>query len=409
MRGMGAAIAALSVAALSMATSVGTVRAEVTAFEGLRLIVGDGRSVENATLVIDGGRIVAAGAVGVTVPDGARRVNLAGKTVMPMLVDVHTHLSQTREGLLRDLRQRAYWGVGAAMNMGMSETEADLELRANPDPSVARVFTAWRGITRPEPGRSTAPFWINSEAEGRAAVDELVRRKVDLVKIWIDDRDGKYAKLTPELYGAVIDEAHKHGVRVTAHIFTLEDAKGALRAGVDAFAHSVRDRDVDDDFITLVKQHPNLVVNPNLPDRGVKTDVSWLRGGVSADEMHKVEEANTDRPKQQEFWGIQARNLKKLNGVGTIIVMGTDGNTPWRPHVQMADMVEAGMTPAQVIMASTRNAAEFLRIKDAGTLEDGKSADFIVLDANPMDDITNTRRISAVYLRGVAVDRSKAP
>jgi imidazolonepropionase-like amidohydrolase len=178
---------------------------------------------------------------------------------------------------------------------------------------------------------------------------------------------------------------------------------------VDAFAHSVRDRDVDDEFMMLVKQHPNLVVNPNLPDRGVKVDVSWLRPSLSEAEMKKVEDENTDRPKAQEFYGIQARNLKKLNGAGVTIVMGTDGNTPWGPHVEMADMVAAGMTPAQVIVASTRNPAEFLRIPDAGTLEEGKSADFIVLDANPMDGITNTRRIAAVYLRGVAVDRSNAP
>jgi imidazolonepropionase-like amidohydrolase len=89
--------------------------------------------------------------------------------------------------------------------------------------------------------------------------------------------------------------------------------------------------------------------------------------------------------------------------------MGTDGNRPWGPHEEMADMVAAGMTPAQVLVASTRNSAEFLRLADLGTLEAGKSADFIVLDANPVDDITNTRRISAVYLRGAQVDRTSAP
>jgi imidazolonepropionase-like amidohydrolase len=406
MRGV-SAIAAVALAAFS--GLCGVARAQVTAFEGVRLIVGDGRSVENATLVIDGGRIVAAGATNIRIPDGATRVNLAGKSVMPALIDVHTHLSQTREGLERDLKRRAYYGVGAAMNMGMSETETDLELRGETKPGMARVLTAWRGITRPEPGRSKAPFWINTEAEGRAAVHELAAHKVDLVKIWIDTRDGKYEKLTPALYGAVIDEAHKAGLRVTAHIFTLEDAKGALRAGVDAFAHSVRDRDVDDEFMMLVRQHPNLVVNPNLPDRGVRVDVSWLKPSLSPAEMQKVEAANVDNEKAQAFYGIQARNLKKLHEVGVTMVMGTDGNTPWGPHVEMADMVEAGMTPAQVIMAATRNAAEFLHIADAGTLEPGKSADFIVLDANPMDDITNTRRIAAVYLRGVAVDRTAAP
>jgi imidazolonepropionase-like amidohydrolase len=161
--------------------------------------------------------------------------------------------------------------------------------------------------------------------------------------------------------------------------------------------------------MALVKQHPNLVVNPNLPDRGVKTDISWLRASLPAEQMQKLEQANTDRPKAQAFYGIQARNLAKLSAAGVRIVLGTDGNTPWAPHVEMADMVAAGMTPMQVIVASTKNAAEFLRMTDAGTLEPGKSADFIVLDANPLDDITNTRRISAVYLRGAAVDRTKAP
>ncbi|HKD28116.1 MAG TPA: amidohydrolase family protein [Xanthobacteraceae bacterium] len=383
----------------------------VTAFEGARIIVGDGRpSIENGTLLVEGTKIAQAGAaVDVRVPQGATIVNLAGKTIMPMLIDTHTHLSQTRERLTRDLKRRAYYGVSAAMSMGTSDTDVDLQMRGETMPGMARVFTAWRGITRPEVGRTTAPFWINSEQEGRKAVQELAARKVDIVKVWVDDRDGKYAKMTPALYGAVIDEAHKDGLRVTAHIFNLEDAKGLLRAGVDAFAHSVRDRDVDDEFMTLVKQHPNLVVNPNLPDRGVKTDVSWLRASLPAAEMQRVEQANTDRPKAQEFYGIQARNLAKLSAAGVRIVLGTDGNTPWAPHVEMADMVAAGMTPAQVIVASTRNAAEFLRMSDAGTLETGKSADFIVLDANPLDDITNTRRIAAVYLRGAAVDRTKAP
>ncbi len=414
MRGVNAVTltATLALAAFAeFAVPAGAQAPAATAFEGARLIVGNGRpSIENGTLVVEGAKITQAGAaVDVRVPEGAARVNLAGKTVMPTLIDTHTHLSQTREGLTQDLKRRGYYGVSAAMSMGTSESEIELQVRGETAPGTARLFTAWRGITRPEPGRSKAPFWIDTEADGRKAVQELAAHKVDVVKIWIDDRDGKYPKLTPALYAAVIDEAHKNGLRVTAHIFTLEDAKGVLRAGIDAFAHSVRDRDVDDEFMTLVKQRPNLVVNPNLPDRGVKTDISWLRASLPADQMQKLDEANTDRPKAQEFYGIQARNTAKLSAAGVKIILGTDGNTPWAPHVEMTDMVAAGMTPMQVIVAATRNAAEFLRMTDAGTLEVGKSADFIVLDANPLDDVTNTRRIAAVYLRGAAVDRTRAP
>ena len=180
------------------------------------------------------------------------------------------------------------------------------------------------------------PYWITTEAEGRKAVQELAADKVDIVKIWVDTRDGKYKKLTPEIYGAIIDEAHKQGLRVTAHIFDLEDAKGLIRAGVDAFAHGVRDRDIDDELVAMFKQRPNLVLTPNLPDRGVKTDLSWLQGSLPAAELEKLEAANTDRPREQAFYGIQARNLAKLNAAGVRITLGTDGNRPWGAHEEMA-------------------------------------------------------------------------
>jgi imidazolonepropionase-like amidohydrolase len=377
----------------------------VTAYEGARLIVGDGRVVENATVVVDGARIAqAGGAADMRVPAGAARVGLAGKTVMPMLIDTHTHLGATRDALVRDLRRRAYYGVSAALSLGTDGYET-LDMRGQPIPGAARFLSAGRGITMPEPGRTTVPHWITTEAEGRKAVEELSARKVDIVKIWVDTRDGKYKKLGPELNGAVVDEAHKRGLRVTAHIFELEDAKGLVRAGIDAFAHGVRDRDIDDELVGMFRQRPNLVLTPNLPDRGVKVDLGWLRAGLPADEVAKLEAANTDRPAAQAAHGIQARNLARLNAAGVRITLGTDGNRPWGPHEEMQDMVLAGMTPMQVIVAATRNGAEFLRLADAGTLEAGKSADFIVLDANPLDDIANTRRISAVVLRGVAVDR----
>ena len=375
-----------------------------TAYEGARIITGDGRVIDNGTLVVHGSKIVGTG--NAPVPAGATRVNLAGKTVMPMIVDTHVHLTPTREGLVRDLRQRAYYGVSAAMSLGTDGYEI-LGMRSEEIAGAARFRSAGRGITMQEPGRTTVPYWIGSAEEGRKAVAELAANKVDIVKIWVDTRDGKYKKLTPELYGAIIDEAHKRNLRVTAHIFDLEDAKGLIRAGVDALAHGVRDRDIDDELIAMFKQRPNLVLTPNLPERGVKVDLGWLKESLPPNQYAALEQANTERKIAQQFYGIQARNLAKLNAAGARITLGTDGNRPWGPHEEMEDMVAAGMTPMQVIVAATRNSAEFMRLGDTGTLQAGKSADFMVLDANPLDDIKNTRRISQVVLRGAIVDRSQ--
>jgi imidazolonepropionase-like amidohydrolase len=398
-----AVAAAWSVTALGQAPAGG-----VTVFEGARVIVGDARPpIENAAFVVNGARFVQVGrAADVRVPAGATRVNLAGKTVMPAIIDTHTHLSQTREMLVDDLRRRAYFGIGAAMSLGQDTTDASYQVRAQTMPGVARFFTAGRGITAPEPGRTTAPYWVTTTAEARKAVQDNAGKKVDIIKIWVDDRMGAVKKLAPELYSAVIDEAHKHGLRVIAHIYTLEDAKGTLRAGLDAFAHGVRDKDLDDEFMALVKQHPNLVLGPNMPDRGVVADLDWLRPALAAPEFETLQKGNTNRADAQAFWGIQARNLAKMNAAGVRIVVGTDGNTPYAPHVEMADMVAGGMTPMQVIVAATSNGAQFLKMTDTGTIEANKSADFLVLDANPAENITNTRKISSVYLRGAAVDRS---
>ena len=175
---------------------------------------------------------------------------------------------------------------------------------------------------------------------------------VDIIKVWVDDRMGQYPKLAPEIYGAVIEEAHANGLRTTAHEYYLADAKELVRRGIDAFAHTVREP-IDDEFVAMLKERPSFVVVPNLPDRGVAQDMSWLASSLPADQVAQLQAAAVDRPEAQAFFAIQARNLERLSREGVKIALGTDGNVPWGPHLEMADMVATGMTPAQVIVAST--------------------------------------------------------
>ncbi len=407
----GAAGATLSAALLLFGACAPTEEApqsNAVVFEGATVIVGDGSDpIANGVFVVEDGRFVAAGAADeVMAPEGAARVDLSGRFVIPALIDTHVHLSVPREALIDDLQRRAYYGVGAAVSLGHDDGDATAAVRDAPVAGAALAMTAGRGITRPEPGRSEVPYWINTPEEGRAAVQELAAANVDFVKIWVDDRGGQYDKLTADLYGPIIEEAHEHGLRVTAHIFSLEDAKGLLEAGVDSFAHSVRDMDVDDEFVAMVQERPNVVLIPNLGGRGAHEDMSFLSGTLSGEALEAAQAQHMDRPEAHESFGIQARNLARLNEAGMKIVMGTDGNAGWRPHIEMRDMVESGMTPHEVIVASTSAGAEYLMLHDTGSIAAGKSADFVVLGSNPLDDITNTRDIESVYLRGEEVDRA---
>jgi imidazolonepropionase-like amidohydrolase len=372
-----------------------------TVYRGARLILGDGNVIENGSFVVQDGRFSAVGTSdSVTTPAGATIVDLAGTTVMPTLIDGHVHLNTTREALIEDLRQRVQYGVSAAFGMGMDGDAVPLQVRDEAAPGIALYRSAGRGITTPEPGRTDVPHWVSTEDEARAAVRAEAARGVDIIKIWVDDRNGQYERLTPALFGAIIDEAHAHQLRVTAHIFGLQDAKDLLSAGVDAFAHGVREQDIDDEFVQMMLQRPHVVVVPNLPARGVATDLEWLRGTIPDEQLQRLLDAPQGQQATLDAFGIQARNLKRLSDAGVRIAMGTDGNVAWGPHIEMEDMVASGMSPLDVITAATSASAAYLLLDDRGMLAPGKMADFLVLDGNPLEDITHTRRIREVYLGG---------
>ena len=378
------------------------------AYHGARVITGDGAVIEDATLIVENGVFTAVGpSSAIDGSDAGTQIDMSGKTVMPTLNNAHFHLPSERAARTAELQQAAYYGAGAASSFGLDEGTIGLEMRSESIPDAARSQSAGRGITSPEPGRSEVPYWVTTEDEARAAVQELAALDVDIVKIWVDDRGGRYERLSPELYGAVIDEAHANGLRVTAHVFRLEDAKGLLEAGIDQFAHGSRDMDVDDEVIEMWKARPEVVLIPNLPGPGVPAgDLSWMSGTVPAERIAQMEANQSENPAAQEAFGIQARNLVRLHAEGIRVAFGTDGGNSWTVHQELEDMVRAGLSPADVIAAATSTAAATMELDDTGAIAVGKSADFIVLDANPLDDITHTRMISDVYLYGSRVDRA---
>jgi imidazolonepropionase-like amidohydrolase len=416
-----------------------------TLFEGARLIVDARRApIEDSAFLVDHGRIVKAGAKGsFKVPGGAMRVDLAGKTVIPALIDPHVHLGYqkdtsysvnnfTRENVLDQLNRYAYAGVAAVLSMGTDIGNLPFQVRDEQDAGKlggALWFTAGRGMAAPNAGPGNAElkpsaYALTTPDEARQAVREQVARHVTVVKVWVDDRNGTVAKTPPEIYRAIIDESHRLGTRVVAHVFYLDDARDLVRDGIDGFAHLVRDREMDDSLIALIKQR-GVFMMPNLGLAESRTYVNppaWLdeplfRETTPAALADRIRAAYTGHvtpatEAARATYRIMQRNLAKLNAAGAVIGFGADsGAVPdyfhaFNTHRELQLMVEAGMTPAQALTAVTVTSADFLRMTDRGTLAAGQSADFLVLDGNPLENIANTRKIARVYRRGLELDRA---
>jgi len=418
----------------------------VSVFEGARLITGDGSTpIENSAFIVDNGVITAVGLQGtLSVPPDAVRINLSGKTVMPALVDDHVHMGYRKgssfsannytQGNLLDILDRfAFFGVAAILETGTGRGELPFKIRLEAH-TGARYLTTGSGFAMPDAGPGGAMrdsiYGVTTEAQAREYVRELAAHKPDMVKIWVDDRDGKVEKLKPNLYRAIIDEAHRHHLKVMAHIVYLADAKDLLRAGVDGFAHMVRDKDVDDELLELLRARPKVFFLETLwgERRAIYTarptwvDEPMLRDIYTANDLKELAEQLSPDPaaKSQALARARAmaetslRNTAKLQAAGVRLGLGTDtgGMNGGQffglgSHIEMELLVtKAGLTPMQALVIGTRNSAAILGLDQLGTVAPGKSADFIVLDANPLDDISNTRHIDKVYLRGREIPRA---
>jgi imidazolonepropionase-like amidohydrolase len=401
--------------------------AQVKAFVGARLWDGTGHApVDNATLVVENGKISAIGrSAAVKPPRGAQIVDLKGKTITPGFINAHGHVadvegqntSSTQQKVIDQLGVFARYGVTTVFSLGGEEPPAFQVRDAQQTASLnrARIFVAGPVVTGKTP------------EEARQMVDKAADLKADYIKIRVDDNLGATQKMPPEVYRAVIEQAHKRGLRLFAHYFYLEDAKDLVRSGADFLAHSVRDKAVDDELIRLLKER-NIPYCPTLT-RELSTFVyadtpPFFRDPFFMREANAQVVMQLQEPQRQQAMhnnkGAQAykaalptaeRNLKKLADAGVSIVMGTDsGATAARfkgyfEHLEMQMMAESGLTPSQILASATGASARALKVPDLGTLEPGKWADFDVFEKNPLDDIHNTESLNSVYIAGNAVRR----
>lgn len=420
-----------------------SVQAEVLLLENFTLIDGSGRApVSHAALLVRDGRIEYAGPkAGVKAPGDAKRMDCTGKFVMPGIINLHGHLGNvvgltqdpknyTRENVMNNLKTYASYGVTTVVSLG-SDQPLILEIRRQQRagrPSTTRVYTAYRGFTgaggypTSAPGMKGVPYEVSTVEQVKKAVAELADKQVDLIKIWVDDHFGKERKIPMDLSRAILDEARKRNLKVVAHIFYLEDARQLVEAGLAGLAHSIRDKPVDDAMIELMKRKGAWQMAATLtrelsafvyakPPQFLD-DPFFLRA-VSADVVRALktpgQKVVASDPRFEAALTVAKKNLKRLADAGVRYGFGTDTGPPARfpgyfEHLEMKLMVEAGLTPAQVIQAATKNAAEFLGARDLGTLEKGKWADLLVLGKNPLENIENTRTLEQVYIAGNRVN-----
>lgn len=421
--------------------------AQTVLFEGERIVPGDGSpAVDNGALLVERGAITRIGRRGdISLPVGGARVDLDGKTVMPAIISTHVHpgfqrgltyLAENfrRETILDDLNRALYSGVSTVMSLGIETGDVMFQIRADQAEGRvdgARLLLAGRGIGAPNAGPgnsiySSFTYEVTTIDQIRRAVQEQAARKVDIIKIWVDDRGGRAPRLPIPLALAAIDEAHKQGLKIAAHIFYHNDAVALAEAGIDAFAHLVRDREMSDALVaTMLRNKVYVMPTLNAPERSADgsppawVDEPYLSGllsdTVSPEVIVRIRNSFFGRDaaevaRRQQGYAILQRSLTKLAAAGAQIILGPDTGLEdlifgYAEQKELGLMVEAGMTPSQAIAAATSRAAQFVGLSDRGTLAPGKRADLLVLDSNPLDDIRNTRRIAKLYLAGAEVDR----
>ena len=433
----------------------------VVVYEGALLITGDGSApIENSAFLVENNIFTRVGRKGqIQLPAGAVHVDLTGRTVMPTKVDLHGHIGYqhdwdgtmakeyfTRDNLIDHLERLAYYGISATIGIGDLVDRSDLhggrtkwgdvplKMRNEIVPGAALFKTAGPGIAWPgsgangHPSRTDVPYPVTTVDEAHEAMRDYVKMKPEFIKIWVDDRNGQTKKLPPPVYLAIIDDAHKANIPVAAHNITLADAKLMMKAGVEGWLHPpVRGGEFpDDEFIAMIKariaknDRPNMWFNPQAGTAASSRE-DWddplLRDTIPpqqiqaqvGEQLARMTPESTERARRT-LRETGAKSQLKLRAAGMKMVLGGDtGQTRffigWSQQLEFENWVRMGLTPMEAIVAATRDSAVAGHF-NTGLVAAGKYADFVVLDANPLMDIANTRKINKVFLRGQEVDRA---
>ena len=419
---------------------------QITVLRNVAVIDGTGKSVQlNQELAIKGDRILSIKPAGSSIPKGAKTVDMGGKTLMPELINTHGHFgllkgttmsssNYTEQNIRAQLLRYEAYGVGAVLCLGTDHDEIFALREASRKGTLpgAAIYTAGAGFgvkdaLPPLSFGMDRVFRPVSEEEARKEVRQLAMKKPDVLKIWVDDLFGQLPSMKPEIYAAIIQEAHKHGLRVASHVFHLEDARKLVGLGLDIIAHSVRDAEIDDALLAEMKKRRVVYIATLSLDEfafAYQDTPEWLNSPffqaslepgvlqmITSPEYKEKVRNNPNTPKEVSALQIALKNVKRVHDAGIPLAMGTDsGAQPVRvqgfsEHNELELLVKAGLTPLQAITVATKNGAALLRVSDQfGTLEPGKKAGFIVLDKDPSKDILNSRTISAVWKNGQKVN-----
>ena len=402
-----------------------------TAITGARIITGLNQpAIQNGTLLFEQGRITAVGASDtISLPDNAQVVDLSGKTIMPGLVNAHGHAGNvrglenghySRANLIRQLRLYAAYGVTTVVSLG-DDQEAGFALRDEqdtPELDRARLFVAGPVLS------------ANSPAQAMERVDATAAMNPDFIKIRVDDNLGRTPKMPPDVYRSFSQRASHHNIPLAVHAYYLEDSKAVVEAGADLLAHSVRDTEVDQEFINLLKNtgacyvptltrevstfvyedEPDFFSDPFFLANAEPETLATLR----SEERQQAIQNSASAQHYKVALETAMDNLKRLSDGGATIAMGTDSGPPARfqgyfEHMEMWMMQDAGLSPDEIIRTATSQAAQCTFLNDIGSLQAGYWADFLVLGENPLTDINHTRSLEQVWIAGNPIIRDGFP